>query len=323
MKEVFVRSRITSQTAKFHYTLTRCSVKTFKSLDTCIVKLKHVQATVDVNQNILGSLLAFSIANERVIDLAAALTYPLSPIPLSLATGDRYRRKTSKSKMTYVLTQGVTLKDSKADDSVMSIKENTTFVIHLIAAIHTMTNLPNTYKEFVWNFVSTLPRGFKRLYIVADTYGENSIKGGERKTRGSSQKVINASYKSRLPRDFSVFMRNGENKTRLIEILFEVLRDNFAKVLTTLLCSTMFISQEDVTYYLTKSGVTVKEELSSNHEEANAKVILHCYHSMQEDSSSKVVLRSPSGDTDILVLATALLNSNRVYLDYGKGMLRN
>ena len=44
---------------------------------------------------------------------------------------------------------------------------------------------------------------------------------------------------------------------------------------------------------------------------------------MQEDSSSKVVLRSPSGDTDILVLATALLNSNRVYLDYGKGMLRN
>ena len=97
MKEEFVRSRITSQTAKFHDTLTRCSVKTFKSLGKCIVKLKHVQPTVEVNRNILGSLLAFSIANERVIDLATALTYPLSPIPLSLATCDGYRRETSKS----------------------------------------------------------------------------------------------------------------------------------------------------------------------------------------------------------------------------------
>ena len=84
----------------------------------------------------------------------------------------------------------------------------------------------------------------------------------------------------------------------------------------------MFISQEDATYCLTESGVTVKEELSSNHEEEDTKVIPHCYHSMQEDPSSKVALRSPSGNTDILVLATALLDYNRVYLDYGKGKLR-
>ena len=213
MKEEFVRSRITSQTAKFHDTLRICSLKTLKSLDKCVVKLKHVQATVEVNRNILGSLLAFSTANERAIDLTAALTYPLSPIPLSLATGDGYRRETSKSKLTYVLTEGLTLKDSKADDSIKSIKENTTFVIDLIAAIRAMTNLPNTCLEFVWNFVSKLPRGFKRLDIVADTYLENSIKGGERSTRGSSQKVIIASCKSRFPRDFSVFMKM--EKTRL------------------------------------------------------------------------------------------------------------
>ncbi|KAG1711251.1 hypothetical protein GQR58_002553 [Nymphon striatum] len=322
MKEEFVSSRITSQTAKFHDKLTRCSVKTFKSLNKCIVKLKHVQATVEVNRNILGSLLAFSISNERVIDLPAALTYPLSPIPLSLATADGHRRKTSKSKLTSLLIDGVTLKDPKADNSIRDIRKNTTFVLDLIAAIRTMTNLPNTYEEFVWNFVSTLPKGCKRLDIVADTYRKNSIKGGERNARGSSQKVIIASSKSRLPRDFSAFMRNGENKTRLIEIISEVLRNNFKKVLAMLRCPTICISQEDVTYCVTESGVTVKEELSSNHEEADTKVILHSYKSMQEDPSSKVVLRSPSGDTDILVLAVALLDSNRVYLDYGKGKLR-
>ena len=68
MKEEFVRSRITNQTAKFHDTLTRCRVKTFKFLDKCIVKLKQVQATVEVNQNIQGSLLTFPIANEKVIE---------------------------------------------------------------------------------------------------------------------------------------------------------------------------------------------------------------------------------------------------------------
>ena len=152
-----------------------------------------------------------------------------------------------------MVTEGITLKDSKADDSVKKIKENTTFVIDLTGTICTMTNLLNTYKEFVWNFVSTLPRVFKRLDIVPDTYREKSIKGGERSTCGPSQKFIIASCKSRLPCDFSVIMKNEKNKTWLIEIVSEVLRGNFAKVLTSLRCSTMFISQEDVTYCLTES----------------------------------------------------------------------
>ena len=158
MKEEFVRSRITNQTAKFHDTLTRCSEKTFKFLDKCIVKLKQVQATVEVNQNILGSLLAFPIANEQVIERIPYHQY-LKALQQVKDIGDKHK----KSKLTYVLTEGVKLKDSKADDSVKSIKENTNSVIDLIAVICTMTNLPNTYEEFVWNFISTLSRGFKRL----------------------------------------------------------------------------------------------------------------------------------------------------------------
>ena len=83
-----------------------------------------------------------------------------------------------------------------------------------------MTNLPNTYEEFVWNFVSTLPRGFKQLDIDTDTCRENSIKGGQRSTRSSIQKVLIALCKSRLPRDFCL---HEEDKTRLIEILSVVM----------------------------------------------------------------------------------------------------
>ena len=108
----------------------------------------------------------------------------------------------------------------------------------------------------------------------------------------------------------------------MIEISSEVLRDNFAKVFTILRCANMLFSQEDFTYCLTESGVTVKEELFSNHEEVDTIVVLHCYYSMQGNPSSKVVLCLPSGDTDSHVLATALLDSNCVCLDYGKGRLR-
>ena len=221
-----------------------------------------------------------------------------------------------------LLAKDVPLADPKADQSLKDVKKDSTFVVDLLAAIRTMTNLPETYEDFSWHFVGTLPKGFQRYDIAADTNRSNSIKGGERNERGSSQRVTIASTKSKLPRDFPTFMKNGENKTRLIEVISEVLRNNFHKVLTELKCSVIYFSQEDITYCLKGTGVSIAAELSSNQEEADTKVILHCHHSLQESPNSKVVLRSPSGDTDIFVLASSLLDPTRIYLDYGKGKLR-
>ena len=135
-------------------------------------------------------------------------------------------------------------------------------------------------------------------------------------------KVIIASEESRFPHDFTDFMKNGENKTNLVELMSGVLRRNVTKVLSILRCTTLFFSQEDITYCLSRAGVTVSEELSSNQEEADTKVILHCNHALKEDSKSVVVLRSPSADTDIFILAACLLNPAKIYLDYGKGKQR-
>ena len=110
-------------------------------------------------------------------------------------------------------------------------------------------------------------------------------------------------------------------KTKL-DFVSEVLRGNVEKLLTKLKCSTVYFSQEDVTYCINESGVTVKQDLSSNQEEADTKVILHCHHALEESLSSKVVLRSPSGDTDIMILALSFLESSRTYIDYGNGKSR-
>ena len=197
-----------------------------KTFTKCVVKCKHVQATVEVSRDILGSLLAFFISNERAIDYISTFTDTIEP-------GNWYgkRREPSKSKLIVLLVEKVALKDPKTNNSVKEIKEDATFVTDLIVAIRAMTNLPNTNEEFVWLFVSTLPKGFKWLDILADTYRTNSIKDGERNGRGSSQRIIIASSKSRLPPDFFEFLKNEENRTRVREIISEVFRNNVSKVL--------------------------------------------------------------------------------------------
>ena len=54
------------------------------------------------------------------MDLRAALAYPLSVIPLSLATVDE--KRTSNSKLIVLLAQKVALKDLKTYNSVKEIK---------------------------------------------------------------------------------------------------------------------------------------------------------------------------------------------------------
>ena len=67
-----------------------------------------------------------------------------------------------------------------------------------------------------------------------------------------------------------------------------------------------------------------EEELKSSHEEADTKFILHAKHVATHFPSPRVVLRSHSGDTDIIVLAVALLQEyrDRIMLDDGSGKSR-
>ena len=58
---------------------------------------------------------------------------------------------------------------------------------------------------------------------------------------------------------------------------------------------------------------------SSNHEEADTEVILHYANALSANKDGAVILCSPSGDTDINVLATALLQNYKIqlFIEYG------
>ena len=81
-------SRMLFKELKWHPPLKRNAFKTFKNTSkSCIIHSRKFGTSVEVNRNILGSLLTFSLTHDKPIDIAAALKNPLSPVPLSLATG--------------------------------------------------------------------------------------------------------------------------------------------------------------------------------------------------------------------------------------------
>ena len=204
------------------------------------------------------------------------------------------------------------------------LQENHALVLDMIAQICTMSNIPETFGGLAQLFVESIPVGYNRVDIVADTYRQSSIKTLERKKRGDSAKLLIKSLQSKIPPDFSQFLLNGENKSRMIELISEYVETNKAEVLNILRCNKIVISLDCKCVAITHASTTIETSLVSNQEEADTKVILHCYHILNESTNSIVTLRSPSGDTDIIVLAISLLKDfgDRVLLDNGSGKHR-
>ena len=97
-------------------------------------------------------------------------------MPLSIATPDRERREATKSKLIDVVLKK-TRNPPKPPKSVIAIKKQkpSVLVVDLIAVIRTMTELPQTYYEFTWKFFGSLPKGYKRVDLAANTYIERDF----------------------------------------------------------------------------------------------------------------------------------------------------
>ena len=268
--------RKVTKSKKFHDPISRNSIKSFKNTSaTKVIKRGDKTSTVSVNRDIVGSLLSFSTKHEKLINWEPALTYPLSPVPLSICSADGIRRKVIKSKlMESILTEHkVDLEDPKA---LAIQKAESTLIVDLMEALRSFSSIPETYEELFRNLLSTFPKTYHRVDIVADTYKSASIKGREREKRGCTNKTIVKSAKSKIPRIFKSFLKNGESKTRLIDLLGQFVKENSKRTCNLLKRSSIVFSEENFTYRISQnSEVTLDPELSSNQEEADTKVNMY------------------------------------------------
>ena len=97
----------------------------------------------------------------------------------------------------------------------------------------------------------------------------------EREKRDVSEKVLIMSAQSKIPRNFRHFLNNGDNKTRLIELIKEYLVDNKQEVLNRLDCNEIYFSMDRVCYRVTDTDVNAVDCLSRNQGEADTKLLLH------------------------------------------------
>ena len=146
-----------------------------------------------------------------------------------------------------------------------------------MACIRILRQIPETYEDLSWKFLEMLPSGYKRVDIVVDTYQDISIKSTERSKRGSARKIIIRSEKSKIPQNFNEFLKIGENKARMIELIVKVIKQNVVTVLTLL--------------------------------------------DLEEDQVRSIIVRSPSGDIDIIVIMIGLRleEQTHCFLDTGSG----
>ena len=75
----------------------------------------------------------------------------------------------------------------------------------------------------------------------------------------------------------------------------------------------IFLSGDNECHTVTAASSIETIWLKSNQEEADTKVILHNLHVLR-NSELSVVLRSPSGDTDIMVLALGIITEHEYTL---------
>ena len=145
-------------------------------------KIKELKGTRDL----FGRLL--HIAASHDLDLEMVFSYPLTPVPLSLAHVDGSINKTDKSKLLHLLEVRV---KSEKPESIDACAVDAMFFIR------TLINIPETFGLLAKLILTRLFYFAKRVDFVCDSYNTPSIKDIEHDARGSSSVVVVVSTPSR------------------------------------------------------------------------------------------------------------------------------
>ena len=110
-------------------------------------------------------------------------------------------------------------------------------------------------------------------------------------------------------------------KPVLIELIGEVLVQSREEVLNILKANKLYHSADGICQLITRQGIEMVGDLSSNQEEADTKVVLHASHALNAQPDKTVIVRNYSGDTDITIIMLSLIidHFKRLILDSNKG----
>ncbi len=217
-KYLQVQERLVQKTASINSLIKTLKLKTFASsaVKTSVTSSSKNRKNLVAERNVFDQLILLAMKHE--LCMKKVMSYPLVPVPWSLATADGAPVKTDKAKLLH-----------KLEDHTMTTSPGS--AVHVIdgnAMFQALTQIPVIFGELAEHIFVNLPNA-TRVDFVTDTYQEQSIKNIERDRRGTSQEFLVRGPLTRAPREYKKFLCNSSNKKQLINLLLkEWKRDDYA-----------------------------------------------------------------------------------------------
>ena len=109
------------------------------------VRKNGKEKIIEVNQEIIRTLLVLSAKRDKLINFETALQYSLCPVPLALAHLKGTRRKTTKNASIKVVKSYIT----NTEEDKSPPKQTAAFLVELMAFIRTVPPVQVTYVKLV------------------------------------------------------------------------------------------------------------------------------------------------------------------------------
>ena len=231
---------------------------------------------------------AFGAMTGRKMSPEELLSYPLTSVPLALASPDGDLRQGSKASLRNHLIED-------ADALTTQPATGAFWIVDGMAVVRSIL-CKETWGEYATAFFSFCTPGRDsfplRLGIVFDCYKESNIKQLTQLRRGMpGRRVFITSPHQSMPKqnEWSSFLHNPENKTELIHFLVSFLKENQSRLVTI----PTIITENEKSWLLTPTRITELEDC--NHYEADTRLIC-----VATQVDMPVIIRAT--DTDVLIL---------------------
>ena len=306
----YISERIASDNLPITDIIPRNSLLSFRNHKTKTRSTLQVHADLLKSDCQLFSRL-YIACQSRAGDLEQFFAHENSPEPPSLSSQGKLRKGT-KSDLLPCL--------ESLDNQTQDVAPKVTVKIFDAAAIVHMLNpkAAKTFAEYAERefipYILAQLEDVQRVDIVWDQYEKESLKAGERISRGVGPRR-RVSESTAIPKNWSAFLCNVDNKVELFSFLS-------GKIAQSNIGPEKELYSTDGAHVLTCHHSETEDKVGiepCQHEEADTRMMLHALHSSRQ-GHTMVLIRTV--DTDVVVIAISqfqYLGISELWIAFGVG----
>ena len=266
--EAFLTDRLCNSESSIFDPIKKLKLATFATMNKKkICKLKGKEISLRSSKDLFCKVTI--IAQKRSINLNQLFEYPLGPLPLSLAETVGTLKKSAKSTLLHKVEGPV--------EPATAVPDEYAFIADGMACVRQIKTSHLTYRELanhLLKFIIGCSKFVRSVDVILDVYAENSIKDVERTRRSHGELTLKKIVPAAQIKQWNLVLSSGENKNKLIYFIVEQWKNCHDLIGEKVLYAT----SGNKCYKITAAGCCEVDELQSDHQEADTRLLLHSKH---------------------------------------------